>query len=265
MVLYGVILIAVAVCLVFGVFSNKKKLAALQSAKDSTVEFLESLRTSMSEGVGAGSLSYLADVKGKIICDDPLRSELAGIDCVYYSMRIERKYEETYYETDEKGNRNRRTRSSSETLASNDRYVPFLVQDATGKIKVDPADAEFISDKVLSKFEPAAAARSGRLSFGSFSIEIPVMHDGDRRTTGYSFEEYAIPVGRNIYVNGEVTDRDGELCIVSPGEKSKFIVSIKSKEALIRDATSAMMWMKIGAFLCGIGGIVLAVMGLAQK
>jgi len=265
MAIYGIILIVIAVFLTVGFFSNKKKLAALQSAKASTVEFLESLKTSMSEGVGDGSLSYIADIKGKIICDEPLKSELAGVDCVYYSMRIERKYEETYYQTDDKGNQHRRTRSSSETLASNDRYVPFFVQDNTGKIMVDPADAEFIADKVLSKFEPATAARGGVLSFGGFSIEIPMMHDGDRRTTGYSFEEYAIPVGRNIYVNGEATDRGGELCIVSPGEKSKFIVSIKSKEALLRDVGSSMMWMKIGAILCGIGGTVMAIMGLLQK
>lgn len=265
MLIAGVVCIVIAVVLVFQISSNKKKLDIIQSTETHTVEFLESLKTSMAEGVGKGSLSYITEVKGKIECEEPLQSELAQVECVYYSMTIERRYEETYYETDEKGNRNRRTRSGSETMAHNERHVPFYVRDNTGRIMIQAGGAEFIAEKVLSKFEPAGAARGGRIQFGSFSMEIPSMMTGDRRTTGYSFDEYAIPVRRDIYINGQATDSEGDLCIMSPGKDGKFIVSVKSEEELIKDVGSAILWMKIGAALCAVGGIVMTIMGIMQK
>jgi hypothetical protein len=263
MLIAGIVCIVIAIVLVFQVSSNKKKLDAIQSVEPHTVEFLESLRTSMAEGVGQGSLSYLTEVKGKIECEETLVSELANVGCVYYSMTIERRYEETYYETDDKGNRHRRTRSGSETMAHNERHVPFYVRDSTGKILIKAGGAEFIAEKVLSKFEPASIASGGRISFGGFSMEVPSMGMiGDRKTTGYSFEEYAISVGRDIYVNGQATDRDGELCIASPGKDSKFIVSVKSEEELIQDVGSAILWMKIGAAAAAVGGVVMTLMGI---
>ncbi|NJL60449.1 MAG: hypothetical protein HC887_13230, partial [Desulfobacteraceae bacterium] len=57
MLIAGIVCIVIAIVLVFQVSSNKKKLDAIQSVETHTVEFLESLRTSMAEGVGQGSLT----------------------------------------------------------------------------------------------------------------------------------------------------------------------------------------------------------------
>lgn len=253
----GIILIVIAAVLVFVYLSNKRKLAQMEATETSSVEFLNSLATSMADGVGAGSLRYFAEIKGKIVCQEPLVSELAGGDCVYYSMSVDREYEETYYENDEEGNREKKIRQGSENVAGNKRSIPFYVEDATGRIKVKQEGAEIISEKVYSRFEADISGNISFLKIGQMNIEIPASnHDGDRRILGYRYNEEAIEVGRDVYVLGEVTDRDVELCVVSPLDKDKkFIISTKGEEALLREGKTSMNLSLIGAIICGIIGI----------
>lgn len=257
--IFGIILIGVSGFLVYLYKSKKQKLHLISSTETSTVEFIKSLASSMTEGVGKGHLQYGAEIKGKIECDRPIKSEIAGAECVYYAMKVARKYEETYYITDKDGRRMRQTRTATEILASNRRSVPFYVNDGTGRIKVDPGKAEIIAEKILSRFEPHTGS-GGVIRIGSFSFNIPSgFMGGDRRTLGYSFEEEAILTGRDVYVLGEVSDADGELCIQRAPEQGKFIVSAKSEEELTGQIQKEITLMIVGSILCAIAGVVLII------
>ncbi len=256
----GIILIVIAGGLLYGSRSQKKKMEDMVSTETAKVEFLESLANSMEEGVGEGHLQYAAEVKGKAVCSAPLRSEIAEVECVYYSATVKRKYEETYYERDNDDNEVRKTRTSTETLSSNSQYVPFYVDDGTGQIKVEPGRAEFIPAKILSRFE-SHSDPGGRIEIGHFSFDVPSGFDGDhdRRTLGYLFEETAIQPGRDVYVLGEVSDAGGEISIRHPSGEGRFIISSKSEEELMGSARSAMKWMTVGAVICAVAGVCLMI------
>lgn len=258
----GLVLIAISAVLAFCYRSQKRRLGAIQSTQTSQVQLLRELAQSMKEGVGEGAFTYLTEIKGKIVCKVPLQSELEGVECVYYSMRIEREYEETYYETDQEGRRTRRTRTSSDTVAENKRSTLFLVDDNTGQIQVDPDGADFVTEKVVSRFEAGGEPSGGELRLGSFSLRLPSL-TGDRRTLGYRFEEEAIPVGRNIYVLGEATELNGELRVQRPQE-GQFIISLKGEEELVRQSQSATTWLLVGSIASALIGVGLLVAGLVQ-
>ncbi len=255
----GIILIVVAGGLFYGSQSRKKKVEEMTSTETATVQFLKSLADSMEEGVGEGHLQYATEVKGKVVCSDPIRSEIAEEECVYYSMRVKRKYEETYYETDNDEKEVRKTRTSTETLSSNSRSVPFHVDDGTGQIKINPGRAEFVPTTIINRFEPHADT-GGKIQMGHFSFDVPFGFDDDRhRTLGYAFEEEAILPGRDLYVLGELTDADGELSIRHPAGEGRFIISAKSEEELMESAQSGMKWMMIGGIICAVAGICLII------
>ncbi|MBF0226809.1 MAG: E3 ubiquitin ligase family protein [Desulfobacterales bacterium] len=264
----GVVLLILSGGLVAFYFVKRKEIDKILSTETAKVDFLESLASSMTEGVGSGALNYFTEVKGKVVCKEPLISELAQSECVYYYMRVNRNYEETYYETDSQGHRQRKTRSGSETMSQNERSVPFYVNDGTGSIKVKPDGAKIISEKVLSRFEPASSQSGNFLRIGSFSFEISgfMGGGGDRRTTGYTFEENAIVIGKDIYVLGEATDREGELCIQRPqDDNNKFIVSTKSEEVLVKEGKTTLTIMMVGAIISALAGVGLIIAGIFKS
>ena len=102
--IFGLILLAVSVGLAFGHRQSKSNSAVYAATETSTAEFLESI----AEELDGSPLSYFAEMKGVVECEQPLQSELEEMDCVYYRMSVRREYEETYYDTDSDGRRRRR-------------------------------------------------------------------------------------------------------------------------------------------------------------
>lgn len=262
MLIAGLIAVALGVVMFFLYRSQQQRLGVIQSTQTSTVQMLRELAQSMREGVGEGSLTYLTEVKGTVVCAEPLSSELEGRACVYYSMRIEREYEETYYETDAQGRRQRRTRTGSDTVAQNQRSTPFLVDDSTGQILVEPGGAEFVAEKLVSRFEAGGDRAGGELRWGNFSLSLPSL-DGDRRTLGYRFEEEGIPLGRRVFVLGEAVERQGELLLQGPQE-GQFIISVKGEEELVRESQSSATWLLVGSIAGVLIGLGLLVAGLVK-
>ncbi|HUV07248.1 MAG TPA: E3 ubiquitin ligase family protein [Spirochaetia bacterium] len=260
----GVVLVVLGAGLWLGAGTQKKRLAQVRGTETSTAKELKSLSDAVAEDIGSGSFNRVTEVKGKVVCDNPLVSELAQAACVYYSMKVSREYEETRWETDSNGNRTSRVQRGSEAVASNARSVPFFVEDATGKVKVDPAGASFVAEKSLSRFD-SGDPQGTTLRIGGFSLSLQGLSlAANRRTLGYRYEEDAVPVGREIYVLGEAIDSGGELRIVKPKEKAtKFIVSLKSEEELERGAESASRGLAIGAVVSAAAGIGILVLTLA--
>ncbi len=261
----GIGLVAVGIALFVGYSLQGKKLYQMKSTETSKAGELREISASVAKDIGAGSFNQITEIKGTVECDNPLISELAKADCVYYAMRITREYEETYWETDANGNRIQRTRRGGDTVAQNTRSVPFYVRDETGKIKVNPEGASFVTEKAYSRFEPGEV-NGGSLRIGGLIINLGgISGSTNRRTIGYRYEEDIIPLKRDVYVLGEAADSSGELCLQKPSQKGKkFIISIKSEEELIRGAKGAMTVLLILALVAGIGGITLFFLSLFQ-
>ncbi|MBI2567042.1 MAG: E3 ubiquitin ligase family protein [Candidatus Schekmanbacteria bacterium] len=243
-------------------FTQKSKLGLMEGTETSTAAELQQMAASVGSEIGKGAFSQMTEIKGTVVCDAPLTSELAQVPCVHYENRVIREYDETYWDTDANGNRMQRTRRGSDTVAHNARHVFFAVDDGTGRITVDAAGAKLVTEKALSTFEPGEA-HGGVLRLGSFSLSLGGLSFGSgRRTLGYRYEEDVIPVGRPVYVLGEATDRNGSLRICRPADSGKMIVSVKSEEELVRGAQRTMTWLMISAIASAALGAVLLVVGL---
>ena len=253
------IFLLIAAGLGYGATRAQKRAGLMAATETSTVEFLESMASDLS----GSSLSYLTEVKGTVVAETPLISELSQMECVYYSMKVEREYEEEKYETDSDGRRRRTTHTRSQTVSQNKRSLPFYVQDTTGKIQVRPEGAQLIAEKVVDRFEPAGAERAG-LSMGSFKLDINIGKfnlGGGPRTLGYRFTEEVIPTNRDIYVLGEAYGNAQQLAIQKPAS-GPMIVSVKSEEQLQQDAGKSGKAFLFGAGICAVIAAICLVMGL---
>jgi hypothetical protein len=259
----GIGLVAVAVALFIGYSFQSRKLYQIKSIETSSALELKEISSSVAADIGAGSFNQITEVKGKAVCDSPLTSELAKVQCVYYSMNVAREYEETYWDTDANGNRVQQIRRSSENVAHNTRSTPFYIQDSSGKIKINPEGAKFITEKAYSRFEPGEV-RGSSLSIGGLTINLGGMTArANSRTIGYRYEEEVVPLGRELYVLGEASDSSGELCMQKPAQKgNKFIISVKSEEELIRGTKGSMTILLILVLLSGLAGITLFILSL---
>jgi len=264
-IIVGIVLFIVGAFLIFNYFKQKKKLEAISGIETTTASALKEIWKGVSGEIGTGSFEEPAEVKGILECENPIESEIEKQPCAYYRMSVTRKWEETYYETDSEGNRQRRTRQGSDIVSSNTRSVPFLVRDDTGTVKVNPNDAQIDGERIVDRFEPESAVSSGRISFGNFSFSLGGLGTtSGRRTLGYQFTETILPLNRRLYVLGAASDSSGELIIQKPREKGQFIISLKSEEELLKSSKSGMTWSLVGAIACFVVGIVCIILHFMQ-
>ena len=264
--IFGLVFLLLAAGLSIAALFQKKRLDLMTATETATAAELRSLAESVAGEIGRGSFNQLVEVKGQVGGENPLVSELTRTPCVYYSMQVSREYEETYYETDSNRNQVRRQRRARETVAQNTRSCPFEVEDATGRVGVDPTGAKIIAEKLLDRFEPGEP-RSGSVSLGPFSLDLGSLVGGGRRTIGYRYEESVIPVGKPVYVVGEATDTPtGQIVIRKPTRPTKgggFLVSTKSEEQLTQSAQRTAKWLLVGSAVSAAAGVVMVALGLA--
>jgi hypothetical protein len=273
MIIIGIICIVAAGGVLYNYFSNKKRLEEITAVETSTAGSLQAICQGVADEIGAGSFQQQTEVKGVVECDQPLESELAKQPCVHYRMSVEREWEEDYEEvytvTDpETGREEQRTRQAtrrgSETVSSNSRSIPFVVRDETGTIAVDPEDAKLDTEQVVDRFEPQSAASGGTISFGGMSFSVGSSDRGARRRTlGYRFKEWILPLNRPVYILGQASDKSGQLRIQKPTDKGKFIISLKSEEELLKSAKTGMTWSLIASIILFLAGVVLVILHFA--
>ncbi|MBI5646719.1 MAG: hypothetical protein HY962_07285 [Ignavibacteriae bacterium] len=261
MIIVGIVLLALAGLLLFLRKKQQDQLLEIKFVKTSTVAELSDLQKSIAAEIGPGGFRQQAEVKGVCRCDTPLKGELSGQDCVYYSMSVSERYEETYTETDSQGRSSTRTRTSTTVVTSNTQAVRFSLDDGTGSITVDTAGASVDAVSVVNKYEPYRAGMTG-LQFGGFTFSLGGFGGSGRRVLGYEYHESIIPLGRQLYILGDACDTGGELAMVLPQEKGKpFIVSVKSEEELTRGKEGAVKWMFVGVIVSAVAGLALIIAG----
>lgn len=251
-------LATVAVVLFFVGKGQGKKALDIASTETSTAAGLAREAGEVAAEIGPGSFTKIAELKGTIASEAPLKAEMSGSACVWYRSTVTREYEESYTERDSDGKTRSGTRRGSETVSSNERRISFMVRDETGSVEVDPEGASLDGVQVLSRFEqgdvgPAIAIGGFRLSLGALT--------GGRRTIGYKLEERALLLGTRIYVLGEARDDGGRLRVSKPAAKGgRFIISSKSEEQLLASAKTGSRTLNILSALFLAGGAVIALL-----
>jgi hypothetical protein len=211
----------------------------------------------------------LVEIHGLVRTDQPIKTPFSQTDCAYY--RYEIKEYRRHSSTDGKGRT--RTTYSWDLIASGERRVPFLAEDETGRIVVDPSEAE-MDVSVKKVFLQKAGLFGGLESFFGLlrnwdenvgsdldvaSLKLTPINPkswmsfvnrvGDRRF----FEHYLEP-GENLFVMGTAksSSEPGNALLVSKGENEPtFLVSNKTEEELL----SSLKWMMIACY----GGAVIGI------
>ncbi|HEX2924067.1 MAG TPA: E3 ubiquitin ligase family protein [Chloroflexota bacterium] len=269
MLIAGIALVAIGIVLLLVRRSHQSKLADIQGTEGSTAAGLMKAAAYVGERMGSsGSYGEMTQLSGAVKCDSPITAQLSQQPCVYYSMNVTREYEEEYWETNSQTKeRERKTRHSSQTVSSNSDRVPFYLEDATGRILVDPAGGDIEAVQVVDRFENGEVDQNATVSFGSFTFSFSGLNLGGSgtRTIGYRYKESVLPLDRRLFVLGEANDRAGELRISKPKEGKRFIITVKSQEELVQSTISTVKWLLYGGVGLDLLGVILIIVGLVKK
>jgi hypothetical protein len=254
----GLLVLGAAVVLFAIARANRRLARLVLGTTVSTIDEITVLHASVIEQVDAGLFSHPVALQGVLHCDEPLHADLTHEPCVAFRYRVERQWEEVYEDRDSQGGRVLRSRGGRELVALNDRRVPFRLRDGTGEVLVLPDGATLEMEQTAERFEPH------ELHDIPHRRHLPQV--GGRRTLGYHFREESLPVGRTAYVLGQATDRDGGLTIgVLPGSTEPFLVSLRTREQILRDARRTMALAHYAAIACGPLGVILLLLGIVQR
>jgi hypothetical protein len=262
LIIFGIILILVGVGLFYAYKKALDKVYQIKATDTTTAKALTEMCEEIATELGSGSFNEVCELKGVIKeTTEPLVSELKKIPCAHYDMTVSREYEETVTTRDSQGNQRTELKKSSQTVAHNNRTVGFILEDATGRIRVNPNGAKMDLETVCDEFKPAEGEN---LHFGDWFFKVGAAKQGSR-TLGYHYVETVLPLGRQVYVLGEARDDEGGLTVKKPSAKDKqFIISMKSEAELVQSASKSANIYKYIAFGAGIVGLLLIIIGIIR-
>ncbi|MBE9063593.1 E3 ubiquitin ligase family protein [cf. Phormidesmis sp. LEGE 11477] len=260
MAIIGGIFLIVSVVLFFVRLSKLKQLACIRSARLATASDIHQVASAVAQDIGSGSWQDYVKVYGKIVCDQPIHSQVKKVACVYYKTKVTREYEEIVTRKDDQGRTIKKTERQSEVVSQTTLSTPFWLADATGKIKIHPEDANIETIEILSEFRPETQ-RSSRISFGGFSLTTNTHHNARGRTLGYRYKESILPVDREALIIGMANDMTSLVTIRKPSEnKQQFIIALKTEGELVKNVSGHVQQVFYAMLGClGVGTALLAV------
>lgn len=265
LIIVGAVIALIGVGLWVAKGKSEGKSALLSVTETSTVSEINENFESMRSSMGNGSFTHFCEVKGVAHADNPITSELAKKEVVYYSSKVIHEYEKLEEKRDSNGKVTKSWVKKSDVVSDNTNWAQgFGVKDNTGFILIDPAKAELHTVQIHSEFERGEPNADAILKFNIGGVSFGLGDKNpNRRTIGYKYTEVAIPLNQNLYVIGDANDREGRLQISKPKEsRYPFIVSTKSETEIAGDIGSSIKGLKIGAFVCWGLGAAVAIYGV---
>lgn len=249
--------------LVLWILMNKRqaKLNVMDNYENTSAKEIIQNHQFFEEEYGKGSFSNFVEIRGSVHAPEPIQSEFAKENVVYYKSVVTRDIEKRVQRRDSNGNTRWENVRSTEKVSENERKANFFVKDETGEVLVDTEGAELHPRKIFSEYEHGSNPSGTWFNFGGISFGT-----GSGSTVlGYKYEEFAIPVNSHLYVLGEANDRAGKLRISkSQDKKQHFIVSTKTEDELKSNLKSNINIFKYSAIGLWVIGAGLAVFGIIK-
>jgi hypothetical protein len=249
MIFVGIILVLVSAGCFFAARGQAGRLRAIDAADTFTAQMLLDLYNRVVPALGGEALAQPCEVAGTIEADAPLTAPLSNTACVAYTYQVTREYEEDVTSTDAQGKTTTETQKRSETTTNDQRRARFYVRDATGRVLIDPEDAEIELVDSGTRFDQAQSLAVTRT-----------------RTLGHRHQEQSLAVGTQVFILGCVVDGQGQPMIARgpKDRKLKFFISRRSERELAGAAASAARNWSYAAAGSGALGLVLLVIGLVR-
>src|SRR3954451_8413456 len=201
----GLLLIAAVICVTAALRGEDRLLAILDTPTSSALDIHAIHRNN-------GAYGQACEVAGVIECDASLSGPLSGQACVAYSHSL------TWEEWGKPGMFDKRSGTGdlvyrTGSVESDDRQAPtFWVRDASGRVLVDPINAELDLEEIDSRYEVVTSG------YG----------DSERRTRR---EEHGLPLGQPVYVLGYLGERQGQPIIQrhTSDISKKFLIQLSQR------------------------------------
>lgn len=275
MLIAGIVLLVIGIALAFLSRRSSGRATLMKATETSRIGDLVALvgeiRADLPGSDGTGFTQFV-ELKGQLVCEQPIVGELSGQAAAVVDTRVERMVETRHEVRDSQGNVRTQWRKETETVSQNRREAPMFLDDGSGRVRVHTAGAKMSLDKVIDRFEPPAAVEQGgagqlTVGVGTFRMAIGgLLGSGGRRTVGYRFEEKLLPLGRPLYALGELADTADGLILRKPEDKSRpFLMSLKSEDEVVRSTEKSAIWLRAGAAALGLGGVALVVADLVGR
>lgn len=235
----------------------RAKHLALVGTETSTSGVLRQLSEAAAQAAGPGAFRQFVEVTGQAQAGPggPLTAPMSGRECAWYWVRVTRHYRERY--TDKDGNR--RYRSKEERLQNERSREAFVLRDAEGDLLVRPATNVKRARKTVAEMrEPEQHSTSFKL--GSFELTT----SGGDNTTKIEHEEWILPLGTRLFVQGDCTDAGGQLTIVAPQGGRDMVLDTRSEEEVTRESSRQKSTYSAAAAGLVALAVVLLVVGLFQ-
>lgn len=216
---------------------------------------LQAIEATPTTPIGRIKLPGYYEVKGKVLCDNPLSTPGTGDPCVYYHLRITDEVQDVVHDSDG----HHRTRNHTEVVEDKEESCTFQLQDKTGTLGVLPTGATFEGSEALK-------SREGRTDSAWKAERAAAMGRHAREHKGSRTTVTSIPVGRQVYAIGAVQSlRNGLFLQRDEAEGRPFLVSVKSESELVDSYGRGATWTLAGAFGCLLLGLGLIVAGLVGR
>ncbi|MBU1432172.1 E3 ubiquitin ligase family protein [Myxococcota bacterium] len=256
MSVFGVILlVAAAVTIVFHVLA-KKKIAAILVAREASISALKAQHEAVTAELGEeGGFEEMVTLRGGVACEAPITSPLAEAPCLYFSMKISRKSEETVERRNAEGEIRLERQTHTETMSTESRHCAFELVDGEDRLPVRLEGASYDRlTQTMDRFDPGED--TGLLS--RFNVAFNGGY-GQRRTLGYRYEEDILPLDQELTVVGLVKADKRGLSIGHGG--LAFIVSPRLRTELLGTAQKTAQYTAIGSGIAAALGVALTVLG----
>lgn len=278
----GLVLLAVAALLLFLSKRSEAKVLYVKATETSKIGAIEKLvgevAADMPDGLATGYKEYV-EVKGRVVCDEPLRGELSDQSGAIVETDVIRVAERREEIRDAQGNIRTEWKKHEETVSSNRRESPFWVDDGTGRLRIKSAGGKGIElVKVVERFQEANANDGGSgfggqvtLSMGRFQMSLGSgrWDPSSSRTLGYKFIERVLPVGKPVYAIGEVAATEDEGLVLRPptdeDKKKPFMVSPRTEEEIVKASEKNAKILRIVAIVVAALGAGLVVFGIIRR
>ena len=283
MIWFGLVLLAVAALLFFLSKRSETKVHHVKATETSKIGDIEKLIAEvagdMPDGLATGFKDYI-EVKGRVVCDEPLRGEISDQDGAIVETDVVRVSERREEIRDAQGNIRTEWRKTEETVSSNRRESPFWIDDGTGRLRVKSAGGKGVElVKVVERFQPANANDGGSgfgagqvtLSMGRFQMSLGSgrWDPSSSRTLGYRFVERLLPIGKPVYAIGEVAATEDEGVVLrrptDEDKKKPFMLSPRTEEEIVKASEKSAKILRIVAIVVAVLGVGLVVFGIIRR
>ncbi|CAG5084759.1 E3 ubiquitin ligase family protein [Parvicella tangerina] len=250
----GAILIAVGIGLFFYKKKVEDKLLDVKYYDQTDIKSAVETCLSISKELGTGHYSQMVKISARAKSDTPLTGEFSNEPCVYYEASVIHEFEKLVERKDNDGKIHRNWVADTETIGSIRQGGEFGLNDGTGDVLVDIEGADLTIDHSIDQLKTSRESVS--FSFGTYHPE----NTRQKRSKGYREIERNIPVGQQLFILGELHDRNGVPTITISKEKGNpFIVSIKSEEEVVSGLENKAKMVYYGAIACVVIGPILIV------